>query len=374
MEHSLQILSAAVILCGLVVETESKRVPPWLLLAIAAAPIIRYEGLALALPAAAYLFARGRRVSAAACVVTAALVMGIFSLFLMNLGLGPLPTSVIAKSAMAGSMEAFGPVLGNVARSLRSPRGVLLVAALLLLMHAAFARQRRREERLLALAAAAAVALHVAAGPYGAYYRYSAYIWLWSSVAVLYVHRDAWLALPRQMNMAGAAGLILAGWTLLAAPMFAAHFTTPIASNNIYQQQHQMGRFVSDFYRKPAAVNDLGAVSYQNDHYVLDFIGLASREALERRTAHQGHEWMQDMARAKNVGLIMLYSEWFPSVPPTWIKLGELRLSRRKITPAFSGVDIYARTPEDAEEILPVLERFQPTLPEEGLLTLNRTN
>ncbi len=58
---------------------------------------------------------------------------------------------------------------------------------------------------------------------------------------------------------------------------------TPLAMNNLYERQYQMGRFARDHWRAPVAVNDPGWVSYRNPNYVLDLGGLASLEARRSR-------------------------------------------------------------------------------------------
>ena len=59
MEHSLQVLLAVMVVCGLIVEARTGRTPRWLLVAIVVGPLVRYESLAVATPALAYLLLRG---------------------------------------------------------------------------------------------------------------------------------------------------------------------------------------------------------------------------------------------------------------------------------------------------------------------------
>ncbi len=56
MEHSLQVMLTVAIICGLCRESTSGRLTWWTLFAIILAPLIRYECLAISLPAAGYLF------------------------------------------------------------------------------------------------------------------------------------------------------------------------------------------------------------------------------------------------------------------------------------------------------------------------------
>ncbi len=138
--------------------------------------------------------------------------------------------------------------------------------------------------------------------------------------------------------------------------------TTVFASNNIYEQHYQMHRFAVDYYKAPIAVNDLGLVSYQNDAYVLDFGGLASREALSHQNSSTG-EWMGTMAHKYNVKLAMIYDAWFIAKPANWTVVGKLYLGRQAITPASNVVTFYAMDSATAHDVQPLLRNFQKTLP-----------
>lgn len=104
MEHSLQIYLVTLIACGVVSkEFGSTTVTPIAIyLALILLPLTRYEGLAISVPVLAYLFYLGeRRAAVVSTALMLALVIG-FSLFLNHLGLGYIPSSVIAKTNMAG--------------------------------------------------------------------------------------------------------------------------------------------------------------------------------------------------------------------------------------------------------------------------------
>ncbi len=81
-----------------------------------------------------------------------------------------------------------------------------------------------------------------------------------------------------------------------------------------------MHRFAVSFYKKPIAVNDLGYVSYKNSNYVLDLYGLSSIDALDHRRNDPNSEWMNNLAKSKNVEFVMIYPEWFKDIPDNWIK------------------------------------------------------
>jgi hypothetical protein len=147
-------------------------------------------------------------------------------------------------------------------------------------------------------------------------------------------------------------------------------FTTPLASNNIYEQQYQMHRFVSEYYQAPVAVNDLGWVSYRNDNYVLDLVGLASKQAFELRRKRNDSEWMDRLAKEHDVKLVMIY-DWFPiHIPKNWVSIGKLYLGKKKMTPAGSVVTFYALDAETFSRTKRLLVKFRETLPKGVRLVL----
>ena len=365
MEHSLQILLVALIALGLMEELHKEKVPPWLLVAIVVAPLIRYENLAITVAAIAYLLLRKYTKQAIATSLLIVLLVGGFSLFLTRLGLDSLPTSVIAKSSIAESRGTLASVLGNFQASLRNPRGILLALGMAAFLAYFFFAKTSNKHRHLAFITAMALAMHLVVGKYGWYNRYEIYTWTFM-LLIAYILAAAPISRPLDSTgnlpkiMLAAAAFVV----LTAYPYIVGLKTIPLAANNIYEQQYQMHRFAVEYYKKPVAVNDLGYVTYNNDQYVLDLLGLASIDALDARRNDQDSQWMNDLAKSKNVKFAMIYENIFPTLPQNWTKLGTLHLSRTKITPASSEVTFYALTDTAIPEITTKLRTFQETLPQ----------
>ncbi len=367
MEHSLQILLVVAAVYGLMMELRHGRSPAWLWAALVLGPLVRYENLAISLAALLYLFLQGYRTQALTSAALIVLTLGSFSLFLLHLGLPPLPTSVMVKSPTLSREGQWTAVVENVHRSLRNRQGKLIIAGTLLLLGLVFYGKHSMKEKQLAAVTALAVTAHLTMGRYGWYNRYELYIWtflllmhlsLWGggAVATLWRGEDAQLALSKTVAVCGL------GMLALGFPYFKGLTTLPLAANNTFEQHYQMHRFAVDYYARPVAVNDLGYVAYQNPHYVLDLWGLASERALACRRGECGADWMDMLTEAKGVGVAMIYEAWFP-VPAHWIKMGELHLGRQKITPAYSTVSFFAVNEAAYAEAMPRLQRFVATLP-----------
>jgi hypothetical protein len=136
----------------------------------------------------------------------------------------------------------------------------------------------------------------------------------------------------------------------------------PKAANNIYEQQYQMHRFLTKYYRQDVAVNDLGWASYRNDNYVLDLWGLGSEQA--RRSLPRGNlTVLNRLVQQRQIKLAIIYKSAFNDFPPTWVHVGEMDLSRSSITAGDSKVDFYATRPEYAEPIEKLLNSFAADIP-----------
>lgn len=360
MEHSLQVLLAVAVVVGLAQVGVRGAVPAWLLIAIALGPLVRYENLALSVPALAYLGWAGRRREAAVAASALLLALAAFSAFLASLGLDWLPTSVAAKSSAinTGSLDAL---IANFKDNWRDSGAQPLWLAMTLLVAGVFYSRRYRG---LAVVLVAAIALHMILGRFGWYERYQMYILAPALLGLVYVFGDvAARVLQRQTVFVVAAVLAVAGVSVFGRYLYV-QVTTPLAANNIYEQQYQMSRFVREFYRRPVGINDLGWVAYQNDQYVLDLWGLASPQALALRSRHgDDGRWMQLLADRHDVRLAIVYEHWFKDIPANWVPLATMYLGKKRITAASRAVTFYALNPATAAEVRPLLARFGETLP-----------
>jgi hypothetical protein len=375
MEHSLQQLLAVVIVAGLVEEGRTGRAPTTLWLALLFIPLVRYDSLALVAPALLYLLWRRHVGGSLTTGVAALAALACFSIFLVLHGRGLLPASVLAKSDVVRAGAApVALAIGLYTNLVVSPQGNIMVLGFVLVLAAACDKRRVAPERGLAFVLATALALQFAFGKFGAYFRYEVALWAATLVALAHLYRNflarafaAGAALAPQLAVIGILGAVSIGYLF-------ALVTTPLAANNIYDQQYQMHRFLVGYYRGPVAVNDLGWTSLHNTAYVLDFGGLASQEALQGRLHEHNSDWMRRLCQEHGVRLAMIYDGWFPTHPAEWIHVGTLKLARYRITPAFPQVEFYATEPATAETVRSELATFGKNLPDHISLTLDSTS
>lgn len=360
MEHSLQVFLSVALAAGLIEQTATGRLPAWLPLALVLGPFVRYENLALSLPALGLLAWRRRPWVAAACLAALVLGLGGFSFYLHSIGVGWLPVSVTAKSGVVAGGVSPASILHNLRLNLRP--GLPLLLGLAALAPRAL-RSGGREDRALAIWMAAGIVLHLLVGRFGWFARYEIYVWATTLMALLYLYRQDAARMVGRVPAPAVAAALTVFLVIACRGYLDAVVLTPLAANNIYEQQYQMRRFAVDILRDGVGANDLGLLSYRNEHCVVDLEGLASRETREARTGASGASWMDALCAKHHVKLAMVYSSVFPEIPPTWVRLGELRLGKRRITPADSVVTFWAVDPPAAAAASAKLLEFQAGLP-----------
>ena len=330
------------------------------------------------LPALILLAYKRKWAKISIAVVLLAVGIGGFSLYIRSQGLGWLPSSVMAKTIYMGAesqldVEAgstLPPIvealLTNVVYHTLFPQGWTAILIFILLVARAVMTLRKynsdRKDRLLATCAAMGMMLHLLFGRTGWWGRYELYAISASLIALVMVARYPIQAMMQNFPWL-ASPIIFVAIALAGVDYNENYLRTPAAARDVYEQQYQMHRFVSNWYNAPVAVNDLGWVSYRNPNYVLDLWGLASYEALEQRKSAVDAEWMAVLAEKHNIKLVMIYTEWFSSVPSSWIPVAHLRLSGKATVVGGDIVTFYVLAPTDVDTIRTDLEEFKATLP-----------
>lgn len=358
MEHVAQIAATAAVATGLVVVRREQRIPWWLIAGLVVGPALRYEGIVVTAAATVVLFVWGQRRVAVLSALAGATPVVAFTAWLLSQGLSPVPSSVLVKSTSTGRIDEFATTLTDF------PRVPLLALLVGVLTADALWRGLRNTTALHGFALAVLIA-QAANADWGSLSRYLPYAFFAALPVLGYLYRERVIALyasDRTGPRLAALGVVLAisGWTF-------ANFTfqTPRAAQNIYLQQAQMGRFVQDYWQRPVAVNDLGAVGLRSNHYVLDLWGLGNQTAREERQKEAGVAWMDRLARQYDVDLAMVYryAEWFPKVPAAWVRVGQLSFDVGVVSAAHERVTFYATTPAAAADAEVALEKFRRTLP-----------
>ena len=353
MEHSLQLLLVVMIAIGVSTILESRRVsvPAWLAVSLVAAPLIRYECLAVSLPVLVFLFAAGEKKKAVLLFIVTAVLLGVFSLFLIRMGLSPMPASVNAKSVVVSDSGSIVSILGNLVNSVKSFRGIVQLLLLIPFVFVLFSGKRSRLEKLLSGAVIGSIVLHLLVGRSGWFHRYAVYMWAFSVLISFQLYRRFLI------RYRISATFIL---FILSADYLSGYTKIADASSNIYTQQYQMRRFVHEWLQEPVAVNDLGLVSMGYDKYVLDLWGLATPAALQGAF---DSAWVDSAAMANRVNTAIVYRDEIPGIQH-WTYVARMEISPPLVVCVSGGVDFLSAPWVSTDSLRSKLSNFSETLPE----------
>ena len=356
MEHVLQILLSICCAVGMMEALSNREIPAWCLVAAVVAPMVRYEDLALTAAVCFALAGANQWKKAIAVLGLSVTPLIAFSAFLVSRGLPVLPMSVLVKGNAyieGGPLyKVFKQVRSDIFQGLVDPERFSMVVLFCIFVGLVWTAKTRLR-RFVFLGAAFLGAAQILIGRFGWFYRYEVYALIFLLLICVRVLSER----PKFMF-----GYFALGLLCCAAPFLQAMELTVAASKEIYRQQYQMHRFITEFYHGDYAVNDLGLVSFQRRPgvYVLDVFGLASVEASQEKS--KSAAWLDGIVKRRKIHLAMLFPEWF-HIPAAWTPVAKMCVPNPPITINEPCMVFYSVTPEATAGIRSDLTRFAATLP-----------
>lgn len=358
----------------------------WLMVIAALLPLVRLEGLLLVGLAALWQLWERRRGAALQLLLAGGLPLVVMAAINSRQGELWLPNSVLAKTGVMPEQgestlrflaRAVRVYLERWSQNLGYDGGLLVVAGLVLALLAWRYGQGRltRPTALTAGLFLATLMSHMAVAAVGWFERYQAYLIMFGLLAL---GRLAGRELVQPRPLTGR--LAIGGLLLLLGlgPLFHRQlYDQALAwqgSNNIYQQQIQMARFVGSAYAElPVAANDIGALSYYRPGRLLDLYGLGSIEVLRlRRAGRYDAAALDRLVNERGIRLAIIYDSFFPvgtpgsvgSRPGHWRRVATWELGGFKVTPANRTISFYAIGGEaEVQSLAAALRAFEARLP-----------
>ncbi len=393
MEHPLQVLLCVASAFAVLAVLMEQPIPWWSVCSALLLPSVRYEGVLITFVVAVALWTVYRRRLALALLPVSLVPAALFSLLLHHLRLPWFPLSVLVKSSYKFQDHSSLPVrvvrlvVETLLATLRDPERAPQFLIVIALGWMAWRSRRTPGACLVLAASAAAGTVQVFLGPVGWFYRYEIYCLTFTLLVAIAAdaRNSAGMATFTESRFGSSLlphfaqpvpGLLLVAVGALAMFYARPQLGVPQAALGISQEQAQLGRFASQFHTGPVAVNDLGWVSYLRtpDQYTLDLVGLGSYEAFKTRERDRTPAWLDSITREHNVGLVMIYPEWFPKgIPTSWTPVA--KLCATDVDPSLSAtasrVMFYATPVADRGRLSVELQQFAPTMPSGSVLQLN---
>jgi len=345
----------------------------WLWVLAPLVPLVRYEGLFL-IAVVCFLFALRRRwITAATPGVVAVLPIAAYGALSVAHGWFWLPNPVLLK----GSLPDFH--LSNVARYVERLMSALIenphILFLLVAASIVFVlrlRERRglwEQRQIMTVMFAMTSLLHMLFASTGWYFRYEAYLVALGLLVIAAAGAEWALTSERRMNGRRAAALAALAAILVAPLLDRITFalpTTPQATNNIYEQQYQMGLFIRQFYSgETIAANDIGAINYLADVRCIDVWGLGTLATARNILVQKGRlpESASDRSDVfKDVKIAILYAKSSPDLAARWTDVGQWTTPDNVVL-GDDVVSFFAVDPSQTDRLIDHLKQFAPALP-----------
>lgn len=366
-----------------------------LILVCIALAMTRFESYAL-IAIVAILYAIRRRWKLALGILLAsALPLFVYQAISVAHGWQWLPNSVLIRAntqqtQMFNSMEVFliAPMASEGPGSfytvgletiLHSPFLAILlsVSVVILIFSIRRTRQFWKFEHVLLVAYIAMALAHAQFGRIGHFFRYEAYLIAVGVFVLAFSIGDAfdalkqWMMVSRGRALAGSVVLLIA--VQLTIPFFTRCFLAlPLigpSSQNIYQQQYQMGLFLQRYYDgKTVAANDIGAICYLADIHLVDLVGLGSVDIYQLRKSNTyDTERVQRLCAQRGVSLAVAYELWLqlggmPGFQQKWKLAGRWKIPDN-IVCGSDIVSFFSVDPSGEQQLKEDLGKFSRTLP-----------
>ena len=395
MEHALQVALTVMGISGLIQLEKTGHLSKITVAALILGPLVRYENLAITLPACGYLALLGRRRASLGVLATVVFVLVAFSTILVSHGLEVLPTSILSRTIDARvafllshdfrrvSAAMFAQTVSHVAHM-----GILSGLVLNLISNLAniqswillsltaplvvkLVKSHDPIERRLAGLAVTAVTAHMIGGTFDG-------SWIWLVGYEMYVFAAVLLILAavygewfRRVIFINTSPVswVRPSMLLIVTALVFYRYTyallgVPLSTNFHYELETQVARFDRDYWKSPIGVEPLGTANWVNT-YVLDYGGLSSWDVHKARTENPPDPlWMETVARQHNVALVVIYE--IPIVPPSWHTVARLRWTSdlgNKLAGRTLEINFYATDSKFVPRIRAALEHFSATLP-----------
>ena len=386
MEHTLQILLTIpfVYLSANILSKKKSTIIELTFLIILAFFITatRYEGLFLILVVSTLFFIKKKWFYSIFLLTSGIVPLAIYGIISISNGWFFLPNSVLLKSNVLLYPGITGFLFHFVAQIIKNPHILILLCATLVLLIYQYKKQKTfwKDTTIMLIIFIATTLLHMIFARTGWFFRYEAYL-VALGIVVISINLNEYflekLSINFDKSLLLKKVLIILVIIIIIFPLaqrgLNSLIITPQATNNIYDQQYQMGLFLKQYYfGENVAANDIGAIDYFGEIRLLDLDGLGSLEVAKAKIGGiYDTKEISDLASQKDVKIALVYDQWYNKyggLPPNWIKVGEWKIQNNVVT-GGDTVSFYALSFEEEKKLIENLQIFSSTMPKDIIQT-----
>ncbi|MEP7278936.1 MAG: hypothetical protein ABI813_09860 [Bacteroidota bacterium] len=323
----------------------------------------RYENASFVIAAFALLAWQKKLKSAIIISVAGALPLLLFGIYSKMQGGYFIPNSILIKGNQQFKYFLNGGT--TVLQATGSISGIIVVAMIIVLKKWR-SGTRDRDFQILSMLIIAGL-MHSVFASFGWFYRYEAYLIVLgglhlSRMGLQWLQENGVAGIKKQIIPIAMAGIIFYSLPVRGLNSFRNSIR---AIYNIYEQQYQMGLFLSQYYKgQTVAANDVGAISYMADLNTIDLWGLGNNEvANARKHGYWTNDFLRKLVSDNHTRVAVIYDSWFDKgLPGQWIKVATWEMPYNYICGDIK-VTFYGITGTEASLLRTNLAAFSPQLP-----------
>lgn len=389
LEHIIHILLSVIIMekmSGHIVSDQKFRITDALMISIMTICLagIRYESLFLIAVLAFIALIRRKYFPAALLILSGVLPIAVYGIISVQNGGMFLPNTVLLKgSEMTGGISFLKSAYFNFFNNISHAPWLLVImiinAAILLKEIFSDSSWFRDKNNLQILVFLTVSVLHLSFAKVGWLFRYEAYlVFIGLLVAILQglKYKSALKEIFNRKRIVHAVRLALLGIIILSPVLYRsidAVYRLPATSGNIYEQQYQLGRFLSHSYPKePIIINDIGAICWLSKNDIIDLNGLGNNNiarAINKKYFNQ--QYLDSLVMLKQVKIAVVYEDLFGKYLHKWTKAATLKIYGNYICYSDS-VAFFTKDSLTTSKLIFSLQEFSPYMPKTVQITYNQ--
>ncbi len=326
---------------------------------------VRFEALFITAAIGVVMLLNRRYIETLILGISGFLPLAIMGVISIQKGYKFLPNPLLVKGRSPGLSlrEVFNWAYGLISLLKKHPDFIIMLVFLAVFSLICTYRSRNLKHLSIILNAIVfgTIIIHLLLGRIGWYIRYEAYLYALFLLSTALFYHYSVKAIWKVGGLFSRSAFIVMMLVMVASMSIRSYIGVaagPVASENIYDQAYQVGRFLAENYDNQAVVcHDIGTIGFYANVKIVDLLGLSDPEAKDRQKEHETSDGIRKMAVEGDAVIAVCYADWF-DLPDEWIKVGDWEIRSSPVTSGESVISFFALKEEDVDRLAANLKNW----------------